>query len=194
MQSTTRNSAQGNCKCEVPGVFALLVTSCFFVASGCWGVLHLVAREVAMDPGCRGRGGYGGGYRGEGGQGTFHPPCHIQHYHMVLALKGLRTMIQAVEAQVLAYRCVYKNGAAGATDGTPSIISDVQSSAQEGCQPSQQKLGLSFFTDNTGTVKAPRVARDASCCGLFQTREVASESYVLRVRVTPTEHFALTLE
>ena len=22
----------------------------------------------------------------------FHPPCHIQHYHMVLALKGLRTI------------------------------------------------------------------------------------------------------
>ncbi len=38
-----------------------------------------------------GRGGLGGGW-GLGGQGTFHPPCHIQHYHMVLALKGLRTM------------------------------------------------------------------------------------------------------
>ncbi len=27
-----------------------------------------------------------------GGQGTFHPPCHVLHYHMVLRLKGLRTI------------------------------------------------------------------------------------------------------
>ncbi len=38
--------------------------------------------------GCLGGTGVRGG---TGGQGTFHPPCHIQHYHMVLALKGLRT-------------------------------------------------------------------------------------------------------
>ncbi len=31
-------------------------------------------------------------------------------------------------------------------------------------------------------------------CGLFQMRGVVSVSYVLRVRVTPTEHFAETLK
>ncbi len=38
--------------------------------------------------------GFGGGGWGEGGlgggegQGTFHPPCHILHYHMVLRPEG----------------------------------------------------------------------------------------------------------
>ena len=36
----------------------------------------------------------GSSHRGvqAGGQGTFHPPCHVLHFHMVLAPKGLRTM------------------------------------------------------------------------------------------------------
>ncbi len=33
----------------------------------------------------------GGGPGGGRGPGIFHPPCHVLHYHMVLALKGLRT-------------------------------------------------------------------------------------------------------
>ncbi len=55
-----------------------------------------------MGGGLRAGGSWGGGFRGgrvgEGerglggrGQGTFQPPCHILHYHMVFALKGLRT-------------------------------------------------------------------------------------------------------
>ncbi len=34
-----------------------------------------------------GGGGLGRGVRGGRGQGTFHPPCHILHYHMVLRPK-----------------------------------------------------------------------------------------------------------
>ncbi len=64
----TRSSAQGNCS----------------------------AKSLVPQGGEGGyRGGYGGGGTGRGvrgGQGTFHPPCQIQHYHMVLALKGLRTI------------------------------------------------------------------------------------------------------
>ncbi len=46
-----------------------------------WGVVQ--ARGVQA-------GGPGRGVQAWG-EGTFHPPCHILHYHMVLALKGLRT-------------------------------------------------------------------------------------------------------
>ncbi len=48
-----------------------------------------------------GEGGWGEGWRegGGGGQGTFHPPCHILHYHMVLALKGLRTTREGTTSQ-----------------------------------------------------------------------------------------------
>ncbi len=30
----------------------------------------------------------GSGVKGGRGQGTFHPPCHVLHYHMVLCPKG----------------------------------------------------------------------------------------------------------
>ncbi len=32
--------------------------------------------------------GLGAGWLGVWGQGTFHPPCHILHYHMVLRPEG----------------------------------------------------------------------------------------------------------
>ncbi len=43
-----------------------------------------VGVEGSWARGFRGR----GVWRGRGEQGTFHPPCHVLHYHMVLCPKG----------------------------------------------------------------------------------------------------------
>ncbi len=43
-------------------------------------------------------GGWGEGVGG-GGQGTFHPPCHILHYHMVLRPEGTSHNKQKVMSQ-----------------------------------------------------------------------------------------------
>ncbi len=72
----TRSSAQGNC-----GAKSLAGNVVDSSLSSLSSTSH-VGQEGG--PG-RGRG------RGSRGQGTFHPPYHILHYHMVLALKGLRT-------------------------------------------------------------------------------------------------------
>ncbi len=71
----TRNSAQGNCSAKslAPGMSSILpCPPCLLHGRGVW----------------RGR----GIWQGEGGlgrgQGTFHPPCHILHDHMVLRPKG----------------------------------------------------------------------------------------------------------
>ncbi len=55
----------------------------------------------------RSRPGGGGPGQGEGGggKGRFHPPCHILHYHMVLALKGLRTITHRLLLRILESLC-----------------------------------------------------------------------------------------
>ncbi len=66
----TRSSAQGNCSAKsLAGNVADSSLSSLSSAAGVWG---------------RGR---GRGVRGRG-QGTFHPPCHILHHHMVLRPEG----------------------------------------------------------------------------------------------------------
>ncbi len=75
----TRSSAQGNCNAKS------LVGS---VANSSLPSLSSVGVGGSGGWGFGGRGlGRGKGVEGEG-QGTFHPPCHILHYHMVLRPEG----------------------------------------------------------------------------------------------------------
>ncbi len=81
---STRSSAQGNCSAKsLAG--NIIDSSLSFLSSTSYAVHGVVM------------GGSGGSGWGEGGwerrvegrgQGTFHPPCHIRHYHMVLRPKG----------------------------------------------------------------------------------------------------------
>ncbi len=78
----TRSSAQGNCSAKS---LAGNVTDSSLSSLSSMGV-------SGGRGGSRGKGFGGRGIReGEGvreGEGTFHPPCHILHYHMVLLPKG----------------------------------------------------------------------------------------------------------
>ncbi len=86
----TRSSAQGNCseKSLADNVVDSSLSSLSSEGGGFRGVGW-------VGGGGLGRGlGEGRGVKGGEGQGTFHPPCHILHYHMVLRpIKGLRTTI-----------------------------------------------------------------------------------------------------
>ncbi len=92
-----RSSAQGNCSAK--SLAALVMLSILLCSSILPCPPCLPPAMLSMEGGS-GLGGVwpwgvqvGGGGLGEGrGQGTFHPPCHILHYHMVLAQKGLRTI------------------------------------------------------------------------------------------------------
>ncbi len=80
--SVTRSSAQGNCSAKsLPGNVAdSSLSSLSSERRGVWGQGGLGAGGV------RGQGIREG--RGLGRQGTFHPPCHVLHYHMVLRPEG----------------------------------------------------------------------------------------------------------
>ncbi len=92
--STTRSSAQGNCSAKslagnVVNSFSSSLSSTSHAVRGGGssqgGSSH---GEVQAGEGGLGR-GRGRGVEGGWGQGgTFHPPCHILHYHMVLWPKG----------------------------------------------------------------------------------------------------------
>ncbi len=85
IQDKTRSSVQDNCsaKCLAPVMSSILPCPPCLLHGGSSGGLGVWW-------GARAGGGGGGlgegrGVRGGGGwQGTFHPPCHILHYHMVL--------------------------------------------------------------------------------------------------------------
>ena len=76
-------------QCEVPCAGNVVNSSLSSLSS----TSHAVFRGVQPWGSSQGGSGRGGGLgRGRGlrgrGQGTFHPPCHILHYHMVLHPKG----------------------------------------------------------------------------------------------------------
>ncbi len=51
--------------------------------------------------GGRGQGGWGGGGGlGGRGQGTFHPPCYVLHYHMVLRPEGTSYNKEPLESAI----------------------------------------------------------------------------------------------
>ncbi len=78
MRIETRSSAQGNCSAKsLAGNIADYSLSSLSSTGG-WGV----------GGGVQGQGGLGVGVVRGRGQGTFHPSCHILHYHMVLRPKG----------------------------------------------------------------------------------------------------------
>ncbi len=79
----TRSSAQGNCSAKS---LAALVMSSILPYSSNSSLSSLSSTSYAI---CR-EGGvqWGGGLAGGGGQGTFHPPCHVLHYHLVLRPEG----------------------------------------------------------------------------------------------------------
>ncbi len=84
-------------QCEVPCTGNVINSSLFINSSlsSLSSTSHAVCRGVQPQVGegvAEGRGlgqGVGGGEGvRERGQGTFHPPCHVLHYHMVLRPKG----------------------------------------------------------------------------------------------------------
>ncbi len=79
----TRSSAQGNCSAK--SLAGYVIDSSLSSLSS---TNH--TNRGGVQAGGLGW-GRGRGSRPGGGQGKFHPPCHVLHYHMVLALKGLRT-------------------------------------------------------------------------------------------------------
>ncbi len=95
-KESTRSSAQGNCSAKsLAPVMSILHCSSILpyhpylppvMLSVGGGSSH---GGVWMQGGSSGEGGWGrGGGLGGRGQGTFHPPCHILHHHMVLRPKG----------------------------------------------------------------------------------------------------------
>ncbi len=79
----TRSSAQGNCSAK--SFTGNAVNSSLSSLSSLGGPVGAGGVQ-------QGGGGWGGRWGRGRGQGTFHPHCHVLHYHMVLRLKGLRTM------------------------------------------------------------------------------------------------------
>ncbi len=82
MQNKKQCSRQLQCEvsCSVSDVINYSLSS-----------LSSTSHAVPRGGGSGRRGGLGGGGGGLGrgrGQGTFHPPCHLLHYHMVLRPKG----------------------------------------------------------------------------------------------------------
>ncbi len=82
IDSQTRSNAQGNC--SVKSLAGNVADSSLSSLSSAGGF-----RGRGSGEGGSGLGGWGGGGGWGGrGQGTFHPPCHILHCHMVHHPKG----------------------------------------------------------------------------------------------------------
>ncbi len=100
--SSTRSSAQGNCSAKSLAGHVVDSSLSSLSSTSHVGRLQGGGGSTRGEGGPAGGsgGGGGGGWGGEGvgggggglgrgrGQGTFYPPCHILHYHMVLRPKG----------------------------------------------------------------------------------------------------------